>query len=224
MTNLFSTFDPSTNILNLSINWLSTVMSIIILPCIYWINNSRLTFMWNKMSMKIYKEINTLIDFNKVKGSIIMLMSLMFMLMINNSMGLFPYIFTSTSHIVYTMTMALPIWVMTMLYGWINKTNHMFAHMVPQGTPIMLMSFMVIIETVSNMIRPGTLAIRLAANMISGHLLLTLVGNMGSNYSTKLMMIIMSMQLLLIILESAVSMIQAYVFTMLSTLYISETK
>ncbi|WP_431834057.1 F0F1 ATP synthase subunit A, partial [Escherichia coli] len=55
----------------------------------------------------------------------------------------------------------------------------MFAHLVPQGTPPVLIPFIVCIETIRNIIRPGTLAVRLAANIIAGHLLLTLLGNTG---------------------------------------------
>jgi F-type H+-transporting ATPase subunit a len=51
-----------------------------------------------------------------------------------------------------------------MLFVWINNTNHMFKHLVPQGTPTVLIPFIVCIETVRNIIRPGTLAVRLTAN------------------------------------------------------------
>lgn len=98
----------------------------------------------------------------------------------------------------------------------------MFAHLVPQGTPSVLIPFIVLIETISNVIRPGTLAVRLSANIIAGHLLLTLLGNTGNSISTILVSILIFTQLLLLILESAVAIIQAYVFTILSTLYSRE--
>jgi F-type H+-transporting ATPase subunit a len=98
----------------------------------------------------------------------------------------------------------------------------MLAHLVPQGTPYVLIPFIVIIETIRNIIRPGTLAVRLSANIIAGHLLLTLLGNTGNSLSTFLISLLIVVQLLLLILESAVTIIQSYVFTILRTLYSRE--
>lgn len=98
----------------------------------------------------------------------------------------------------------------------------MFYHLVPQGTPIILMPFIVCIETIRNIIRPGTLAVRLTANIIAGHLLITLLGNTGTSLSSYLIIILIIVQILLLMLESAVSIIQSYVFAILSTLYSRE--
>jgi len=98
----------------------------------------------------------------------------------------------------------------------------MFAHLVPQGTPRILIPFIVIIETIRNIIRPGTLAVRLSANIIAGHLLLTLLGNTGNSLSAILISFLIITQLLLLMLESAVAIIQSYVFTILRTLYSRE--
>jgi F-type H+-transporting ATPase subunit a len=84
------------------------------------------------------------------------------------------------------------------------------------------MPFIVLIETIRNVIRPGTLAIRLSANIIAGHLLLTLLGNTGNLLSTLIISLLIFTQLLLLTLESAVAIIQSYVFTILSTLYSRE--
>jgi F-type H+-transporting ATPase subunit a len=81
----------------------------------------------------------------------------------------------------------------------------------------------VIIETVRNLIRPGTLAIRLTANIIAGHLLITLLGNTGTSLRLLIINILILSQLCLIILESAVAIIQSYVFTVLRTLYSRES-
>jgi F-type H+-transporting ATPase subunit a len=98
----------------------------------------------------------------------------------------------------------------------------MFAHLVPQSTPAALIPFIVVIETIRNIIRPGTLAVRLAANIIAGHLLITLLGNQTASVSSYLVGILLFVQILLLILESAVATIQAYVFAVLSTLYSRE--
>nr|ALO77070.1 ATP synthase F0 subunit 6 [Hybosorus sp. HYB02]ALO77315.1 ATP synthase F0 subunit 6 [Hybosorus sp. HYB01] len=220
MTNLFSTFDPSTNF-SLSLNWLSTFLGLVFLPAAFWLIPSRAQYMWNLITTALHKEFKLLLG-EKIKGSTLIFISLFTMIMFNNFLGLFPYIFTSTSHLALTLTLALPLWLSFMIYGWINHTMHMFTHLVPQGTPPVLMPFMVCIETISNIIRPGTLAVRLAANMIAGHLLLTLLGNTGPMLSILMLNALLITQLLLLVLESAVAIIQSYVFAILSTLYSSE--
>nr|AVN67595.1 ATP synthase F0 subunit 6 [Anallacta methanoides] len=222
MTNLFSVFDPSTSF-NMSMNWLSTILGMFIIPISFWLIPSRHFLLWNIILINLHKEFKTLIGYsNKNKGSSFIFISMFSIIMFNNFLGLFPYIFTSTSHIIMTMSLSLPLWVSFMTFGWINNTNHMFAHLIPQGTPNILMPFMVCIETISNIIRPGTLAVRLAANMIAGHLLLTLLGNTGSNMSPMLIILLITTQILLLMLEAAVAIIQSYVFAVLSTLYSSE--
>merc|ERR1719189_2432814 len=137
-------------------------------------------------------------------------------------MGLAPYIFTRSSHISFTLTLALPIWLGRILFSMKNQYNRLFAHLVPTGTPGALIPVIVIIETVSNVIRPGTLSIRLAANIVAGHLLLTLLRSQGPILSpVNLIFLIIGLYLLLL-LEVAVACIQSYVFTILSSLYLNE--
>nr|AMW67779.1 ATP synthase F0 subunit 6 [Dendroleon pantherinus] len=222
MTNLFSMFDPSTNIINLSLNWMSTMLGLLIIPNMYWLIPTRFNMLWFNILMTLHKEFKTLIGSSTSYGSTFIFVTLFSFILFNNFMGLFPYIFTSTSHLTMTLTLALPLWLSFILFGWINHTTHMFAHLVPQGTPPVLMPFMVCIETISNLIRPGTLAVRLAANMIAGHLLLTLLGSTGPSMSLIMINLLLIAQLALLTLEAAVAIIQSYVFAVLSTLYSSE--
>nr|YP_009057632.1 ATP synthase F0 subunit 6 [Nymphes myrmeleonoides]AHY39215.1 ATP synthase F0 subunit 6 [Nymphes myrmeleonoides] len=222
MSNLFSMFDPSTNILNMSLNWLSSMLGIMMIPYLFWLIPSRFSLLWFNILNTLHKEFKTLLGLSSLKGSTFIFISLFTFIMFNNFMGLFPYVFTSTSHLIMTLSLALPLWLSFMIYGWINHTIHMFAHLVPQGTPPILMPFMVCIETISNFIRPGTLAVRLAANMIAGHLLLTLLGSTGPSMNMIMINILLITQIALLMLESAVAIIQSYVFTVLSTLYSSE--
>nr|YP_010866011.1 ATP synthase F0 subunit 6 [Cerapanorpa brevicornis]WGT92296.1 ATP synthase F0 subunit 6 [Cerapanorpa brevicornis] len=222
MTNLFSVFDPSTNILNLSLNWMSTFLGLLMIPSLYWLIPSRYNLIWNNIMITLHNEFKTLLGPTGHVGSSFMFISLFSIILFNNFLGLFPYIFTSSSHLTLTLSLALPLWLSFMIYGWINHTQHMFAHLVPQGTPAILMPFMVCIETISNIIRPGTLAVRLAANMIAGHLLLTLLGNTGPSLSYSILLLLIIAQIALLVLECAVAIIQSYVFAVLSTLYSSE--
>nr|ARH54498.1 ATP synthase F0 subunit 6 [Micrambe villosus] len=221
MANLFSSFDPTSNF-NLSLNWMSSFLGLLFIPPMFWLIPSRINILWINIIITLHKEFKILIANFSIKGSTLMFISLFSLILFNNFLGLFPYIFTSTSHMILTLTLALPLWLSFMIYGWLNNTTHMLAHLVPQGTPPILMPFMVCIETISNIIRPGTLAVRLSANMIAGHLLMTLLGNTGPSLSLMLINILIITQILLLILETAVSIIQSYVFTVLSTLYSSE--
>lgn len=84
------------------------------------------------------------------------------------------------------------------------------------------MPFIVIIEIIRSLIRPLTLAVRLTANLIAGHLLLTLISNTVGNWEVFVNLRILGAQRLLILLEIAVAIIQAYVFAILIALYVSE--
>lgn len=221
ITNLFSVFDPSSSF-NLSLNWLRTFLGLLIIPIIYWLLPTRFNFIWFNILNTLHNEFKTLLGTSGHSGSTFIFISLFRLILFNNFLGLFPYIFTRTSHLTLTLSLALPLWLSFIIYGWINHTQHIFAHLVPQGTPPVLIPFIVCIETIRNIIRPGTLAVRLAANIIAGHLLLTLLGNTGNSCPSNLLFILIFTQILLLILESAVAIIQSYVFTILSTLYSRE--
>lgn len=222
ITNLFSVFDPSSSIFNLSINWIRTFLGLTLIPSAYWLIPSRWHIFWNSILLTLHKEFKTLLGPSGHSGSTFIFVSLFSLILFNNFIGLFPYIFTRTSHLTLTLTLALPLWLCFILYGWINHTQHIFAHLVPQGTPAVLIPFIVCIETISNIIRPGTLAVRLAANIIAGHLLLTLLGNTGPSLSYIIISFLLIGQIALLVLESAVAIIQSYVFAVLRTLYSSE--
>jgi len=90
------------------------------------------------------------------------------------------------------------------------------------GTPYVLIPFIVLIEFVRNIIRPITLSVRLAANLVAGHLLITLIRAPAVSRRYLVLIILIVALYLLIVLESAVAFIQAYVFRMLRTLYLRE--
>nr|UBT70828.1 ATP synthase F0 subunit 6 [Eupteryx gracilirama] len=214
MNNLFSVFDPCTGLL--SMNWLSTMIFMMMMSYSMWILNNKISFAFKTMIYKLHLELNMIM---KYKGSTLIMISLFILILYNNLMGLLPYIFTSSAQLVFSLAMALPMWLGFMLYGWLNKTNSMFTHLVPNGTPMILMPFMVMIETISNIIRPGSLAVRLTANMIAGHLLMSLL---GSNLSIIMFTATVFIFIMLMMFELAVAMIQSYVFMTLTTLYSSE--
>nr|YP_010937986.1 ATP synthase F0 subunit 6 [Spirobolus grahami]WKY95847.1 ATP synthase subunit 6 [Spirobolus grahami] len=223
MNNLFSIFDPSTSILNLNLNWLSSLLVLGFIPFNYWLTPSKLSSLLSLMIMSLKKELSILLSTSHPASSSLILIALFLFILTNNVLGLAPYIFTASSHLSFTLSIAAPLWLSAILYGWLQNTLHSLAHLVPQGTPTPLMMFMVCIETTSNIIRPITLSVRLAANMVAGHLLMTLLSTALTNINFMTYIVLTPTQLALTTLESAVAIIQAYVFTILTTLYISES-
>lgn len=159
---------------------------------------------------------------NYHNGSTFIFIIIFIFIFINNFLGLYPYIFTATSHIAINLSITFPLWISFIIYGWLNHTQHIFTHLVPQGTPFALISFIVLIETIRNTIRPGTLAVRLIANIIAGHLLITLLRNLYSSIPSIIISLISLIIFLLLTLEASVTLIQAYVFSILSVLYSNE--
>ena len=218
---LFSIFEPSSGLIELSLNWISTFLGLIFLPYLYWASPSRWLVFWHKLNIGLHQEFKTILGTAQSRRTIIFV-SLFSFIVFNNFLGLLPYVFTRSSHLVITLGLALPLWLTFIIYGWFKHTQHIFAHLVPQGTPSLLIPFIVLIERISNIIRPGTLAVRLIANMMAGHLLLTLLGGTGPSLGSYLLVILFIAQVLLLLLESAVAVIQSYVFAVLRTLFASE--
>nr|UXG58648.1 ATP synthase F0 subunit 6 [Dermacentor albipictus] len=220
MNNLFLIFDPSTSS-NFSNNWWSLILWFLILPYFYWISPSTFSISWKKLLKNFFQEIENNLKSYKTKNCLIISAIFVFILCINIC-GLLPYVFTSSSHLVFTMFLAFPLWISLIIFLILNKINMMMAHFVPLGSPIFLSFFMVIIETVSNLIRPITLSVRLMANMISGHLLLHLLSSI-SMFGEIYLFLSLPFLMILLLLESAVAFIQSFVFVILISLYINES-
>lgn len=109
-----------------------------------------------------------------------------------------------------------------MLISSIYALGHTLAHLVPLGTPAVLIPLIILIELISNLIRPLTLSVRLAANMVAGHLLLTLISRALVNNHWVVISVGIGGLRLLIVLENAVAIIQGYVFRILPSLYLAE--
>lgn len=219
INNLFSIFDPS-SIFGISLNWIALFgFSIIFLPS-YWILISPYKILIRKIKNSINNEFRALLK--RKKQNSILFISLFLLILFNNTLGLLSFTFTSTRHLAITLSLALPFWIRFILYRIINNLTEFLAHLIPIGTPAPLIPFIVIIEIIRNVIRPITLSVRLAANIIAGHLLLTLLGNQIVRSSWFIFLGIIPAEFSLLILESAVRCIQAYVFAVLTTLYASE--
>nr|UEP15871.1 ATP synthase F0 subunit 6 [Thrips setosus] len=214
-------FDPKTSIFS-EMNWCILLLTSMIVFFSYWKKPTRTNIIFIELVNQITQQFKIALKTKKDSSESIFI-SLFLLILSVNLMGLFPNIFTPSSHISMNMMISFPLWMGFMAYGWTKFTNKMFSHLVPNGTPLPLISFMVIIEMISNFIRSLTLSIRLMANMVSGHLLLTLMGNLMESSSMFLIYILVFVQSILTSLELGVAFIQAYVFCMLLTLYSNDS-
>ncbi|NP_072062.1 ATP synthase F0 subunit 6 (mitochondrion) [Echinops telfairi] len=155
----------------------------------------------------------------------LMLMSLIIFIASTNLLGLLPHTFTPTTQLSINLGLAIPLWAGAVILGFRYKFKTSVSHFLPQGTPILLIPMLIIIETISLFIQPMALAVRLTANITAGHLLMHLIGAATLalfSISTSTALITFIILLLLTILEFAVALIQAYVFTLLVSLYLHD--
>nr|CAQ52872.1 F-ATPase subunit 6 [Paracletus cimiciformis] len=216
MMNLFNIFDPSTTIMNLEMNWMSTIMIIVILPNFIWIMPNRINLMLITILKTLNKEMMLLYKSKNIKSPSFIFMTLFMFILLNNFISLFPYIFSSSSHMIFSLSLAMPFWLFFIIMSMYKNTKNMITHLIPLNTPIYLAPFMTIIETMSILIRPMSLSIRLTANLIAGHLMMTLL-----NFNSMMFIIIM-IQMFMMLFELCVAFIQSYVFSILTSLYSSE--
>nr|YP_009651435.1 ATP synthase F0 subunit 6 [Blarina brevicauda]QDA22155.1 ATP synthase F0 subunit 6 [Blarina brevicauda] len=155
----------------------------------------------------------------------LMLISLILFIGSTNLLGLLPHSFTPTTQLSMNLGMAIPLWAGTVITGFRHKTKASLAHFLPQGTPLPLIPMLIIIETISLFIQPMALAVRLTANITAGHLLIHLIGGATlvlMSISPLTAFITFIILIMLTVLEFAVALIQAYVFTLLVSLYLHD--
>ena len=138
-----------------------------------------------------------------------------------NFIGMLPYSFTFTSHIAVTLTMALVIFVLVTVIAFIKHGFHFFSFFLPAGVPIVLSPLMIAIEVISYFTRPLSLSIRLFANMMAGHTLLKVVG--GFVVPLGVFGVLPVAGLVAVTgLEFLIAFLQAYIFTILTCIYIND--
>jgi F-type H+-transporting ATPase subunit a len=148
--------------------------------------------------------------------------SLFMFILFANLFGLLPYSFTVTSHIVVTAAMALFVFFMVTIIGILRHGLHFFSYFVPKGAPIALVPVMIPIEVLSYFIRPLSLSVRLFANMVAGHVMLTVVGGFVFALGVWAGWIPLAFVTVLFGLELLIACLQAYVFTILTCIYLHD--
>jgi F-type H+-transporting ATPase subunit a len=228
---------PILNNINLSLTNIGMYILIASFLCITFTilsnNLEKITFNnWSLFKETIYDTVHSIVtsQINNTKGQIFFpfMFSLFIFILINNLIGLVPYSFASTSHFILTFTLSFTIVLGATILGFQVHGLKFFSLFVPAGCPLILLPLLVLIEFISYLARNISLGLRLAANILSGHMLL----NILSGFTYKIMIsgpifFLLSLVPLIFItafsgLELAIAFIQAQVFVVLSCSYIKD--
>lgn len=148
--------------------------------------------------------------------------TLFMFILLCNLLGMIPYGFTVTSHIVVTFALAIMIFFMVTIIGFINHGLHFLSIFLPQGTPLWLAPLMIVIELFAYLARPISLSLRLAANMMAGHVLLKVMAGFIVSLMIFLKFLPIPLIVILIGFEIFIAILQAYIFTILACVYLND--
>lgn len=144
-----------------------------------------------------------------------------------NIIGMVPYTFTVTSHLIVTFGLAFAIWIGVTVIGFMHHGIHFFSFFFPPGAPIALAPLLVVIEIISYVFRALSLSIRLFANMMAGHTLFKIVSGFGWIIFGSSFWFVGVLPIILLFgftgLEIGVAILQAYVFTVLTCIYLNDS-
>jgi ATP synthase subunit 6 len=160
------------------------------------------------------------------KKYVVMIVSMFIFILINNLISLIPYSYAITSQIIITFVMSLSIFLGVTFTGFHLHGLHFLKLFVPQGLPLPILPFIFLIELISYFFRIISLSVRLAANITTGHILFKILSSLGlklSSFSFLFIFFPLAIVFCIFFLEIFVSIIQAYVFTILSLSYIKDS-
>nr|AXA45321.1 ATP synthase F0 subunit 6 [Anguloclavus sp. 2 MNHN IM 2013-9661] len=228
LMDIFSSFDDNNQVFMsfYMLMWLFPISTLMLFSLSYWVTSApQWTSIISTFKDTVSSQIFRSFGFNMGGFMNIVTALFLFLIMMNLS-GLMPYVFSPTSHLAVSLSLGLPFWLSLILSAVIFNPSSVVAGLLPMGAPAPLNPFLVIIETVSIMVRPITLSVRLTANMSAGHIVLTLIGNYltASMFMSSMfiMFTLLMIQVLYTIFEFGIALIQAYIFCLLITLYSDE--
>lgn len=183
---------------------------------------------WQTLAESLYDFVAGMVRENVGEGGkayFPFIFSLFLYVMFANLLGMIPLSFAVTSHIVVTFALALFIFVGVTIIGFARHGAHFLGFFVPHGVPAWLMPIMVPIELISYFVRPVSLSVRLFANMVAGHVILKLF----AGFVIALGVLFFPLGLLPLVMvvvftgfEIFIALLQAYVFTILTCLYLND--
>ena len=151
-----------------------------------------------------------------------LIFTLFIFILLCNLLGMIPYGFTVTSHISVTFALAMLIFLLVTIVGFIKHGFHFLSLFLPKGTPLWLAPLMIVIELFTYLARPMSLSLRLAANMVAGHILLKVMAGFVISLIIFLKFLPIPLMVILIGFEIFVAILQAYIFAILSCVYLND--
>ena len=179
---------------------------------------------WQSVAEMSYEFVADMVETNAGHGSepyFPFVFTLFMFVLFANFLGLIPYSFTVTSHIIVTFALAAAVFIGVTIIGIAKHGVHFLRLFVPEGVPFILLLLLVPIELLSYFIRPFTLAIRLFANMLAGHTMLAIFGGFAASVGF-LAIFPVALDVAILALEVLVAALQAYVFAILTCLYLRD--
>jgi F-type H+-transporting ATPase subunit a len=158
----------------------------------------------------------------KGKKFVPLIFTLFMFIMVCNLFGMIPYGFTVTSHISITFALAMMVFLLVTLLGFVLHGLHFLSLFLPSGTPWWLAPLMILIELFAYLARPVSLSLRLAANMVAGHVLIKVIAGFIVSMAFYLKIVPIPFVSILIGFEIFVAILQAYIFTILSCVYLND--
>jgi ATP synthase subunit 6 len=222
---IFSSFDPALssihNHFSRIIFWLRTIFSISLTTSNYWLCPTRISTLTHIPISFMYNQASQTIG-THLKGFSQLISPLFIYVLIINITGILPYTFRLRRHLFFSLSLALPIWIAIIFSSLTHSPLVFIALLLPGHAPNWLNPFLVIIETLRTIVRPLTLSFRLAANISAGHIVLALIGAYSRTIlfsSIYLILLFIIFQIGYIMFESAICLIQSYIFCLLLSLY-----
>jgi len=186
---------------------------------------------WQRLFEILFLIIRSLVGDNISKNIIKeiypIILTLFLFILVSNLIGLIPYSFTITSHIILTFALAIALYVSIQFFNAQHKW-HFFSIFLPSGTNVLLGLLLVPLELISFFFKPISLSVRLFANLMAGHTLLKVIAGFAATLSKLISIMYLGHLIPLVVLiailglETAVAFIQAYVFTILTCLYLND--
>jgi F-type H+-transporting ATPase subunit a len=179
---------------------------------------------WQSVAEMLYEFVADMVDSNIGQGGrqfFPFVFTLFAFILFANLLGMIPYSYTTTSQIIVTFALAAVVFILVTTIGIVRHGFHFLSLFVPHGVPKFLLLLLVPIELLSYFIRPFTLSIRLFANMLAGHTMLAIFGGFAASIGL-FAFFPTGINVLLVGLEFLVAVLQAYVFAILTCLYLSE--